>query len=59
MLVHGHEGPAAAGHVIEAFGNFLIGGDFIVGIFVFAVLLVINLVVITKGAGRVSAPIRT
>ena len=54
VLVHGHEGGAAAGHVIEAFGSFLIGGDFIVGIFVFAVLLVINLVVITKGAGRVS-----
>ncbi len=54
VLVHGHEGTAAAGHVIEAFGSFLIGGDYIVGIFVFAVLLVINLVVITKGAGRVS-----
>ncbi|MFM7027602.1 MAG: flagellar biosynthesis protein FlhA [Chakrabartia sp.] len=54
VLVHGHEGTGAAGHVIEAFGSFLIGGDYIVGIFVFAVLLVINLVVITKGAGRVS-----
>jgi flagellar biosynthesis protein FlhA len=54
VLVHGHEGGDAAGHVIEAFGSFLIGGDLIVGIFVFAVLLVINLVVITKGAGRVS-----
>jgi len=54
VLVHGHEGTSAAGHVIEAFGTFLIGGDYIVGIFVFAVLLVINLVVITKGAGRVS-----
>ncbi len=54
VLVHGHEGTDAAGHVIEAFGSFLIGGDYIVGIFVFAVLLVINLVVITKGAGRVS-----
>src|SRR3546814_14106132 len=40
--------------VIEAFGNFLIGGDYIVGIFVFAILIIINLVVITKGAGRVS-----
>lgn len=54
VLVDGHKGPAAAGHVIEAFGAFLIGGDYIVGIFVFAVLMIINLVVITKGAGRVS-----
>ncbi len=54
VLVNGHQGPAAAGHVIEAFGTFLIGGDYIVGLFVFAVLLIINLVVITKGAGRVS-----
>lgn len=54
VLVDGHMGPASAGHVIEAFGNFLIGGDYIVGIFVFAVLMIINLVVITKGAGRVS-----
>ena len=54
VLVDGHEGTAAAGHVIEAFGAFLIGGDYIVGIFVFAVLMIINLVVITKGAGRVS-----
>jgi flagellar biosynthesis protein FlhA len=54
VLVDGHQGSAAAGHVIEAFGAFLIGGDYIVGIFVFAVLMIINLVVITKGAGRVS-----
>lgn len=54
VLVHGHEGHDAAGHVIEAFGNFLIGGDYIVGLFVFAILIIINLVVITKGAGRVS-----
>ncbi len=54
VLVDGHLGAAAAGHVIESFGNFLIGGDYIVGIFVFAVLMIINLVVITKGAGRVS-----
>ena len=54
VLVDGHEGSAAAGHVIEAFGNFLIGGDYAVGLFVFAILMVINLVVITKGAGRVS-----
>ncbi|GAA4768428.1 flagellar biosynthesis protein FlhA [Stakelama sediminis] len=54
VLVHGHEGEAAAGHVIEAFGTFLIGGDYVVGIFVFAILLIINLIVVTKGAGRVS-----
>ncbi len=54
VLVHGHEGGAAAGHVIEAFGSLLIGGDYVVGLFVFAILMIINLVVITKGAGRVS-----
>ncbi|BAK65977.1 flagellar biosynthesis protein FlhA [Sphingobium sp. SYK-6] len=54
VLVNGHTGSDAAGHVIEAFGNFLIGGDYVVGIFVFAILMIINLVVITKGAGRVS-----
>ncbi len=54
VLVNGHTGSGAAGHVIEAFGKFLIGGDYIVGLFVFAVLMIINLVVITKGAGRVS-----
>jgi len=54
VLVHGHEGSSAAGHVIEAFGNFLIGGDYVVGIFVFAILMIINLIVVTKGAGRVS-----
>jgi flagellar biosynthesis protein FlhA len=54
VLVSGHTGPGAAGHVIESFGNFLIGGDYVVGIFVFSILMIINLVVITKGAGRVS-----
>lgn len=54
VLVAGHKGPSAAGHVIEAFGSFIIGGNYIVGLFVFAVLMIINLVVITKGAGRVS-----
>lgn len=54
VLVHGHEGTHAAGHVIEAFGKVLIGGDYVVGLFVFVVLMIINLVVITKGAGRVS-----
>ncbi|WP_174279162.1 flagellar biosynthesis protein FlhA [Sphingomonas bacterium] len=54
VLVHGHEGEGAAGHVIEAFGTFLIGGDYVVGLFVFAILMIINLIVVTKGAGRVS-----
>jgi flagellar biosynthesis protein FlhA len=54
VLVNGHHGPDAAGRVIEAFGNFLIGGDYVVGLFVFAILMIINLIVITKGAGRVS-----
>jgi flagellar biosynthesis protein FlhA len=54
VLVDGHTGADAAGHVIESFGNFLIGGDYVVGLFVFAILMIINLVVITKGAGRVS-----
>lgn len=54
VLVHGHEGTSAAGHVIEAFGQVLIGGDYVVGLFVFVVLMIINMVVITKGAGRVS-----
>ncbi|MEQ8411692.1 MAG: flagellar biosynthesis protein FlhA [Erythrobacter sp.] len=54
VLVSGHEGGAAAGEVIEAFGEFLVGGNFAVGLFVFAILLIINMIVITKGAGRVS-----
>jgi flagellar biosynthesis protein FlhA len=54
VLMHGHTGPAAAGDVIESFGVFVIGGDYAVGIVVFAILVIINFVVITKGAGRVS-----
>ncbi|HQV03813.1 MULTISPECIES: flagellar biosynthesis protein FlhA [unclassified Novosphingobium] len=54
VLVNGHEGGAAAGHVIEAFGAFLVGGNFAVGLFVFMILMIINMVVVTKGAGRVS-----
>ncbi|MDR2837710.1 MAG: flagellar biosynthesis protein FlhA [Azonexus sp.] len=54
VLIEGHTGPAAAGKVIEAFGHFLVGGNFAVGIVVFMILVVINFVVITKGAGRVA-----
>ncbi|MCA1938937.1 MAG: flagellar biosynthesis protein FlhA [Dechloromonas sp.] len=54
VLLEGHNGPDAAGKVIEAFGHFLVGGNFAVGIIVFMILVVINFMVITKGAGRVA-----
>ena len=54
VLMHGHNGTAAAGHVIESFGEFVIGGNYAVGIVVFIILTIINFVVITKGAGRIS-----
>ena len=54
VLSEGHTGPDAAGQVIEAFGEFVISGNYAVGIFVFIILIIINLIVITKGAGRVS-----
>jgi flagellar biosynthesis protein FlhA len=54
VLVDGHTGPAAAGKVIESFGHFLIGGNFAVGLIVFAVLVVINFIVVTKGAERIA-----
>ena len=54
VLLEGHEGAGAAGSVIEAFGAFVIGGNYAVGIVVFAILVIINFVVVTKGAGRVS-----
>jgi flagellar biosynthesis protein FlhA len=54
VLLHGHEGPAAAGHVIESFGEFVVGGDYAVGAVVFVILTIINFIVVTKGAGRVS-----
>ena len=53
-LLHGHTGPDAAGKVIEAFGQFLVGGNFAVGVVVFLVLVIINFVVVTKGAGRIA-----
>jgi flagellar biosynthesis protein FlhA len=54
VLMHGHEGPHAAGRVIAAFGEFVIGGNYAVGAVVFIILTIINFVVVTKGAGRVS-----
>jgi flagellar biosynthesis protein FlhA len=54
VLLEGHTGPDAAGKVIEAFGHFLVGGNFAVGIVVFVILMVINFMVITKGAGRIA-----
>src|SRR5690349_19681721 len=54
VLLQGHTGPDAAGKVIEAFGHFLVGGNYTVGIVVFIILTVINFVVITKGAGRIA-----
>jgi len=54
VLSEGHNGPDAAGKVIQAFGEFIVAGNYAVGLFVFAILVIINLVVITKGAGRVS-----
>jgi len=54
VLLHGHSGPTAAGEVIHAFGDFVIGGNYAVGIVVFTILVIINFVVVTKGAGRIS-----
>jgi flagellar biosynthesis protein FlhA len=54
VLVNGHQGPEAAGDVIAAFGEFVIGGDYVVGFIIFMILIIINFIVVTKGAGRVS-----
>jgi flagellar biosynthesis protein FlhA len=54
ILLHGHEGPDAAGHVIQAFGTFVVGGSYAVGAVVFLILVIVNFVVITKGAGRIA-----
>src|SRR6202171_1176214 len=54
ILSHGHEGTNAAGHVIEAFGNFVMAGNFVIGIIVFMILVMVNFVVITKGSGRIA-----
>ncbi|MDY0870566.1 flagellar biosynthesis protein FlhA [Dongia rigui] len=54
ILTHGHEGTDAAGHVIQAFGGFIMGGNYVIGIIVFAILVLVNFVVITKGSGRIA-----
>ncbi len=54
ILTHGHQGPGAAGDVISAFGNFVVGNNYVIGTIVFTILVVINFVVITKGSGRVA-----
>src|SRR6201990_1903608 len=54
ILSHGNEGPLAAGHVVAAFGGVLMGGDVVIGVMLFAILLVVNFMVITKGSGRIA-----
>src|ERR1700741_2545415 len=54
ILARGHEGTDSAGHVIQAFGNFVMGGNFVIGIIVFTILVIVNFVVITKGSGRIA-----
>jgi flagellar biosynthesis protein FlhA len=54
ILAHGHEGTDAAGHVIEAFGQFIMSGNLVIGVIVFAILVIVNFVVITKGSGRIA-----
>lgn len=54
ILTHGHQGPDAAGEVIEAFGNFVVEGNYVIGLIVFIILVIINFIVITKGSGRVA-----
>ncbi|MGH7156195.1 MAG: flagellar biosynthesis protein FlhA, partial [Acetobacteraceae bacterium] len=54
ILSHGNEGPLAAGHVVAAFGGFLMGGDVVIGLILFSILLVVNFMVITKGSGRIA-----
>ncbi|MDZ7642547.1 MAG: flagellar biosynthesis protein FlhA [Desulfurivibrio sp.] len=54
ILLYGHEGPGAVGQVIQAFGNFVVGGNFAVGLIIFLIMVLINFIVITKGAGRIA-----
>ena len=54
ILSHGHDGPAAAGHIVGGFSKLVMGGDFVIGVIVFLILITINFMVITKGAGRIA-----
>ncbi|MHC1725542.1 MAG: flagellar biosynthesis protein FlhA [Syntrophobacteraceae bacterium] len=54
VLLHGHEGTSAAGHIIQAFGSFVVGGNFVVGLVIFIILVIVNFMVITKGTERIS-----
>ncbi|MEW6502298.1 MAG: flagellar biosynthesis protein FlhA [Thermodesulfobacteriota bacterium] len=54
ILLHGHEGPGAVGHVIQSFGHFVVGGNYAVGIIIFFIMVLINFIVITKGSGRIA-----
>jgi flagellar biosynthesis protein FlhA len=54
ILAHGHEGTSATGHVIEAFGSFVISGNFVIGLIVFTILVIVNFVGINKGSGRIA-----
>jgi flagellar biosynthesis protein FlhA len=54
ILLHGNQGPLAAGRVIHSFGQFVVGGNYVVGFIVFLILVIINFIVITKGAGRIA-----
>ena len=54
ILAHGHEGPQAAGNIIQVFGGFVMGGNFVIGVVVFIILIIVNFVVVTKGSGRIA-----
>ena len=54
ILLHGHEGMDAAGHVIQAFGNYVLGGSFVIGVIIFIIIVMVNFMVITKGSGRIA-----
>jgi flagellar biosynthesis protein FlhA len=54
ILAHGHEGPEAAGNIIQVFGGFVMGGNFVIGVVVFIILIIVNFIVVTKGSGRIA-----
>src|SRR5205814_381273 len=54
ILGHGHEGTDGAGHIIQAFGNLMMQGNYVIGVIVFAILVLVNFVVVTKGSGRIA-----